>query len=144
MHKAAMASGMASERGTTAMKSEGNGHSCMVTALTKRGRIKQESKRQRRASETIPPISRTGTLEEESDDDDSGNPMSRAKKARADAVQSARQAEQREKDKEREKARAEAAGRRQERAGRRRGDGETFPSVTQYCTDADPRRRTRA
>lgn len=83
-------------------------------------------------------------MEEESDDDDSGNPMSRAKKARADAVQSARQAEQREKDKERQKARAEAAGRRQERAGRRRGDGEIVQPITKatsladQCPEADP------
>jgi len=61
---------------------------------------------------------------EESDDEtNGGGVMSKAKKARADAVQTARQSELREKEKERERTRAEAAGRRQERAGRRRVDG---------------------
>ncbi|QIW94778.1 hypothetical protein AMS68_000296 [Peltaster fructicola] len=84
--------------------------------------LKQENKRQRRASETLPSINRAATLEDESEDEYGDSTTSRVKKARAEAAQVARQAEQREKDKEREKARAEAAGRRQERAGRRRGD----------------------
>lgn len=83
--------------------------------------VKQENKRQRTVSESITSMSRTATVDDESDDD---NPSaSRAKKARADAVQEQRQAELREKEKERERARAEAAGRRLERAGRRRVDG---------------------
>lgn len=62
----------------------------------------------------------------EDDDDERGTTTaSRAKKVRADAVQTARQIELRELEVERERARAEAAGRRQQRAGRRRADGKT-------------------
>ena len=68
-------------------------------------------------------MSRTATVDDESDEETTT--ASRAKKVRADAVQSARQAELREKEKERDRARAEAATRRQDRAGRRRGDGES-------------------
>ncbi|KAK5697640.1 Histone deacetylase complex subunit [Elasticomyces elasticus] len=99
----------------------------------KRGRdeiddIKMDVKRQRTISESAISISRNATVDDESDDD---NPTaSRAKKARADAVQSARQAELREQEKERERARAEAAGRRQQRAGRRRAeDGELIDDI---------------
>ena len=46
----------------------------------------------------------------------------RAKKAKADAAQSARQVDAREKEQERVKARVEAAGRREQRAGRRRAE----------------------
>jgi hypothetical protein len=88
--------------------------------LTEDCSIKQEAKRQRTASESITSMSRTATVEDESDEDTTT--LSRAKKLRAEAAQTARQAELREKEKERELARAEAAGRRQERAGRRRGD----------------------
>ncbi|TKA73045.1 hypothetical protein B0A55_08124 [Friedmanniomyces simplex] len=79
---------------------------------------KADIKRQRTISESAISTSRNATVDDDSDED---NPTaSRAKKTRADAVQSARQAELRELEKERERARAEAAGRRQERAGRRR------------------------
>ena len=82
---------------------------------------KPDIKRQRTVSESITSISRTATVEDESDEETAT--ASRIKKARADAAQTARQAELREKEKERERARADAAGRRQERAGRRRVDG---------------------
>lgn len=96
-------------------------------ALTHRSSgIKQEHKRQRRVSESIPSVSKN-SLEDDTDDDNENTLGSRTKKSKAEAAQSARQAEQREKDKERERARAEAAGRRQERAGRRRQDGKHEP-----------------
>ncbi|KAK6438055.1 Histone deacetylase complex subunit [Oleoguttula sp. CCFEE 5521] len=113
---------------------EGDGKSSKSSNGTKRSgkrsredssedRIKQETKRQRRGSEAYPAALRTSAIEDDTDDEEENTPASRAKKARADAVQTARQIEQREKEKERERARAEAAGRRQQRAGRRR-DGE--------------------
>jgi hypothetical protein len=86
---------------------------------------KNDIKRQRVASESMTSLSRTATANDESDED--AVSASKSKKARADAVHTARQAEQRERNGEREKARAEAAGRRQERAGRRRVDGEHAP-----------------
>lgn len=74
------------------------------------------NKRPRRASESITSLSRTATVDGDGSEDEL--PASKTtKRGRPDAAQSARQAEQR------EKARAEAAGRRQERAGRRRGEG---------------------
>ena len=67
----------------------------------------------------------TNAIYDDSDEDPANSTsFSRAKKARAEAVQTAREADLREKEKERERARAEAAGRRQERAGRRRTDDE--------------------
>lgn len=73
------------------------------------------NKRPRRASESITSLSRTATVDGDGSEDEL--PASKTtKRGRPDAAQSARQAEQR------EKARAEAAGRRQERAGRRRGE----------------------
>ncbi|KAK5113010.1 hypothetical protein LTR85_011032 [Meristemomyces frigidus] len=96
--------------------------------------VKQENKRQRTASESITSLSRTATVDDESDED---NPSaSRAKKARADLVQLQRQAELREKEKERERARAEAAGRRLERAGRRRVDEEAGDETPKPSTSA--------
>ena len=94
---------------------------------------KIEVKRARRASEAAPPTAKSTAAIEESEDESSSVLVGKGKKARADAVQSVRQAELREKEKERERARAEAAGRRQERAGRRRADDEAgggmgFPS----------------
>lgn len=86
-------------------------------------RNKHETKRQRRASEAAPPSSRPA-VEDDSEDELAAVDIVKGKKARAEAVQSARSASQREKEQEREKARAEAAGRRQERAGKRRGDEE--------------------
>ncbi|KAM0718957.1 hypothetical protein Q7P37_006029 [Cladosporium fusiforme] len=86
---------------------------------------KQESKRARRISESGPSGSRSAVIEDESDEDIEGGTFSgRSKKAKADAVMTARQSEQRDKETERERARAEAAGRRQARAGRRRQDDE--------------------
>ncbi|KAF2770625.1 hypothetical protein EJ03DRAFT_326248 [Teratosphaeria nubilosa] len=82
--------------------------------------IKSDNKRQRTVPESIMSSSRTAAVEDDTDDDTPT--ASRKKKLRAEAVQTARQAEVREKEKERELARAEAAGRRQDRAGRRRGD----------------------
>lgn len=82
---------------------------------------KQQMKRQRTASESLPSNARKHSIEDESDDEPS---TLRGKKAKAEAAQSSRQADAREKAQEREKNRAEAAGRRQERAGRRRGEDE--------------------
>lgn len=60
----------------------------------------------------------------DSDDDRSTRPAaSNSKKARSAAAESQRQKDLNERDKVREAQRAEAAGRRQQRAGRRRGDG---------------------
>ena len=86
---------------------------------------KKGIKRQRTASESVPAIARRASADDESDEEPGSTTVSRVKKAKAEAAQSVRQAEQREKEQERERARAEAAGRRQERAGRRRADGES-------------------
>lgn len=83
---------------------------------------KQAIKRQRTGSESVPANARKAGSEDESELEHAPLNASKSKKARAEAAQSARQAEVREKEKEREKARTEAAGRRQERAGRRRAD----------------------
>ncbi|EME44846.1 hypothetical protein DOTSEDRAFT_70787 [Dothistroma septosporum NZE10] len=95
---------------------------------------KQETKRQRRASEALPLMRHAASIEDESDDPDSTS-LSRTKKAKADAAQSARQVQQQEKEKERERARNEAASRRQDRARSRRGEdadgtGDTTPKPT--------------
>ncbi|EME84475.1 uncharacterized protein MYCFIDRAFT_214754 [Pseudocercospora fijiensis CIRAD86] len=82
---------------------------------------KHDSKRQRRASETVPSIERTASVEDDSDDG-TNTTAGRTKKAKADAALLAREAERKEKDKEREKQKADAAGRRQERARSRRND----------------------
>lgn len=95
-----------------------------MTCLLTYGSTKHELKRQRRASESMPSMARTASLDYDTEDEDGTTTTSRHKKAKAEAAQTARQAEQKEKDKERDRARAEAAGRRQERAGRRRADGE--------------------
>lgn len=71
-------------------------------------------------------MGRIASIEAEESEGNDDSTTSKVKKARAEAAQTARQAEQRDRDKERERARAEAAGRRQERAGRRRGDGESI------------------
>lgn len=99
-----------------------------IQTLIERDRIKQENKRQRTMSESMNSLSRTATVDDESDEETTT--ASRAKKARAEVAQSARQAELREKENERERARADAAGRRQERAGRRRVDGKSAVDVT--------------
>lgn len=68
---------------------------------------------------------RTAVFDPDSEEDAAGTVgTSKGKKNKLAVTQSVRQAEVREKEKEREKARAEAAGRRQERAGRRHGDDE--------------------
>ena len=79
-------------------------------------------KRQRTGSESVPTNGRKASSEEESEGEPATLNASKSKRAKAEAAQTARQAEVREKEKEREKARTEAAGRRQERAGRRRAD----------------------
>ncbi|KAK3677086.1 Histone deacetylase complex subunit [Recurvomyces mirabilis] len=94
----------------------------------KRGRdagddTKTDIKRQRTTSQSTKLMFRNDTVEDEDSDDDNTT-TSRQKKVRADAVQSAKKAELQDKEIGRERARAEAAGRRQERAGRRRVDGE--------------------
>ena len=83
---------------------------------------KHSIKRQRTGSESGTASARKALSEDESESEHLPANASKSKKARAEAAQSARQAEVREKEKEREKARTEAAGRRQERAGRRRAD----------------------
>lgn len=93
-------------------------------------------------SELQASMPRAAAIEDESEEDTPSG--SRAKKAKADATQTARQAEVREKEKEREKQRAEAAGRRQERAGRRRGDGELGQLLWRNVqADRESRSRTR-
>ncbi|RMZ14852.1 hypothetical protein D0860_01916 [Hortaea werneckii] len=93
--------------------------------------VKHDSKRQRILAESLAALSRNATIEDDSEEETPSG--SRGKKARADAQQTARQAELREKEKEREKQRAEAAGRRQERAGRRRGDGTQDDMAARYA-----------
>ncbi|KAK4544773.1 hypothetical protein LTR36_004022 [Oleoguttula mirabilis] len=113
---------IALEESKREVAASGNGRKNGKRARDDSEDVKQETKRQRTASESITSISRTATVDDESDED---NPSaSRAKKARADVVQLQRQAELREKEQERERARAEAAGRRLERAGRRRVEDE--------------------
>ncbi|KAI6858431.1 hypothetical protein KC343_g3039 [Hortaea werneckii] len=98
----------------------GNGRRNGKRARDESEDVKHDSKRQRILAESLAALSRNATIEDDSEEETPSG--SRGKKARADAQQTARQAELREKEKEREKQRAEAAGRRQERAGRRRGD----------------------
>lgn len=90
---------------------------------------KQDSKRQRTSSDSIETFSaqRTGSVDLESDGDASGSKStaSSLKKQKSAAAETQRQRDLREKEKIRESQRAEAAGRRKERAGRRRVDGET-------------------
>lgn len=83
---------------------------------------RSDLKRQRRTSEAA--NQKPTPADEESEDDLASGNGGKGKKGRTEAVQSARQTEQREKEKERDRARAEAAGRRQERAGRRRVEDE--------------------
>lgn len=70
----------------------------------------------------------------DSDDENSRPTASNLKKLRSVAAESQRQRELTEREKVRELQRAEAAGRRKERAGRRRGDGgytqSTLPTIT--------------
>ena len=99
---------------------------------------KQSIKRQRTGSEAGPTDTRKVFSEEESEAELGTQNASKTKKARAEAAQTARQAEVREKEKEREKARTEAAGRRQERAGRRRADDELADETPTASTRPSP------
>ncbi|KAF2716290.1 hypothetical protein K431DRAFT_298770 [Polychaeton citri CBS 116435] len=83
----------------------------------------KEAKRPRRASESTPSMTRSASQDLESEDENGILlTTSKQKKARAEATLTARNTEMREKEKMKAQERAEAAGRRQERAGRRRGD----------------------
>jgi hypothetical protein len=104
------------------------------TGLTRSCSNKQAIKRQRTASESIPSNTRKPSIDDKSDDEPSST--LRIKKAKAEAGQSSRQADSREKENEREKIRAEAAGRRQERAGRRRADDEPAEETPKPSTSA--------
>ena len=85
--------------------------------------MKQDTKRQRTNSESIEGGSTL--LSNSLDSDDEAHPARLAlKKARSAASGTQRQRELRDKDVVREAHRAEAAGRRTERAGRRRGADE--------------------
>ncbi|KAG9646475.1 hypothetical protein KCU95_g18991, partial [Aureobasidium melanogenum] len=93
----------------------------------KRGRddsedSRHEIKRQRTGSESPNPPStlNTGSLDADSDDD--GTHPKSNKKARSAAAEVLRQREARERERMRDEKRKEAAGRRSERAGRRRAD----------------------
>lgn len=90
---------------------------------------KHDIKRQRRTSEAVPTQSKELAPEKEHSIGESVTTPDEAKarKEKAEPIHSrARQAELREKEKQREQTRAEAAGRRQERAGRRRVEDEGF------------------
>lgn len=67
----------------------------------------------------------TASLNAESDDENGSSRIggSTSKRVRNAAGEGQRQKEQRERERQREQQRAEAAGRRKERAGRRRGEG---------------------
>ncbi|KAK3722948.1 Histone deacetylase complex subunit [Vermiconidia calcicola] len=97
---------------------------------------KHASKRQRRASELQPSALRRVSAGEESDDEPAAAAQGRGKKLRAEVPQPSRQAQIRDIEKERERARAEAAGRRQERAGRRRVDDEAVEETPKPSTSA--------
>ncbi|KAF2154968.1 hypothetical protein K461DRAFT_105285 [Myriangium duriaei CBS 260.36] len=88
--------------------------------------IKPHIKRQRTGSDSIEAAStlHTGSVEADSDDDaPQTTTKSAMKRARAAAAENQRQKEMRERERARDQQREEAAGRRQARAGRRRGDG---------------------
>lgn len=103
------------------VKSRLHMHLKSAARLTSNRSKKQDSKRQRRASESVPFNARKASLDNDSDEEPT-TAAGLAKKAKAEAAQTARQVESHEKEIERVKSRAEAAGRRQERAGRRRVD----------------------
>ncbi|THV77215.1 hypothetical protein D6D19_01616 [Aureobasidium pullulans] len=103
------------------------GESTPAVRKGKRGRddsedSKHEIKRQRTGSESPNPPStlNTGSLDADSDDD--GTHPKSNKKARSAAAELIRQREARERERTRDEKRKEAAGRRSERAGRRRAD----------------------
>lgn len=84
---------------------------------------KPHIKRQRTGSDSIEAAStrHTGSIDADSDDD-APQTKSAMKRARAAAAETQRQRELREREKLRDQQREEAAGRRKERAGRRRAD----------------------
>ncbi|KAG9944176.1 hypothetical protein KCU85_g8145, partial [Aureobasidium melanogenum] len=90
--------------------------------LTSLDSSRHEIKRQRTGSESPNPPStlNTGSLDADSDDD--GIHPKSNKKARSAAAEVLRQREARERERMRDEKRKEAAGRRSERAGRRRAD----------------------
>lgn len=91
--------------------------------LTTSNSSRHEIKRQRTGSESPNPPStlNTGSLDADSDDD--GIHPKSNKKARSAAAEVLRQREAKERERMRDEKRKEAAGRRSERAGRRRADG---------------------
>lgn len=95
-------------------------------------------KRQRTGSESGPMSTRQPPSDDESESENLLTSTGKSKKQRAEAVQTARQAELREKEKERERARNEAAGRRQERAGRRRIDDSELADETPKSNNSPP------
>ncbi|KAH0267027.1 hypothetical protein KCU71_g19648, partial [Aureobasidium melanogenum] len=104
-----------------------DGESTPAVRKGKRGRddsedSRHEIKRQRTGSESPNPPStlNTGSLDADSDDD--GTHPKSNKKARSAAAEVLRQREARERERMRDEKRKEAAGRRSERAGRRRAD----------------------
>ncbi|KAG9560734.1 hypothetical protein KCU71_g18633, partial [Aureobasidium melanogenum] len=104
-----------------------DGESTPAVRKGKRGRddsedSRHEIKRQRTGSESPNPPStlNTGSLDADSDDD--GTHPKTNKKARSAAAEVLRQREARERERMRDEKRKEAAGRRSERAGRRRAD----------------------
>ncbi|KAG8625103.1 hypothetical protein KVT40_006854 [Elsinoe batatas] len=86
--------------------------------------VKIDIKRQRTGSESLDTTLNAASLDFDSEDENGVPTKSAIKRARAAAAETARQKEMRERDRVREAAREEAAGRRQARAGRRRGDEE--------------------
>lgn len=97
-------------------------------------RSKHGAKRQRRASELQPSNLRRNSPDGDSDEDPTTG--SGSKKSKGDTSQSARLSEAHEKANDRAKARAEAAGRRQERAGRRRADEEAMEETPKPSNSA--------
>lgn len=85
-------------------------------------------------SESIPSNARKTSHDEESDEEPTKT--IRGKKAKGEAAEQPIRASDREKLEEREKIRAEAAGRRQERAGRRRGEDEAVEETPKPSASA--------
>lgn len=112
--------------------------------LTTSNSSRHEIKRQRTGSESPNPPStlNTGSLDADSDDD-GAHPKSN-KKARSAAAEVLRQREAKERERMRDEKRKEAAGRRSERAGRRRADGtldqdeQTRPIHLTIRAESDP------
>ncbi|KAI5212911.1 hypothetical protein AUEXF2481DRAFT_33465 [Aureobasidium subglaciale EXF-2481] len=99
----------------------------------KRGRddsedSRHEIKRQRTGSESPNPPSTLNTASLDADSDDDGT-QPKNKRVRNAAAEALRQREARERERTRDEKRKEAAGRRSERAGRRRVDGTLEPGT---------------